>query len=48
MFVDQLDTLISIIEHARAWLAEDRKKLGVKASDNPELLIQARAAYEHS
>ncbi len=32
--------LVSIIEHAKAWLAEDRKKLG----DNPVTLIYARAA----
>ncbi len=32
--------LISMIEHAKEWLAEDRKKLG----DDPEALIQARAA----
>jgi hypothetical protein len=32
--------LVSIIEHAKAWLAEDRKIVG----DDPELLIQARAA----
>ena len=32
--------LVSIIEHAKAWLAEDKKKLG----DNPVTLINARAA----
>ena len=32
--------LVSIIEHARAWLSEDRKMLG----DDPVLLMQARAA----
>lgn len=32
--------LISIIEHARAWLAEDKKQLG----DDPMALIQVRAA----
>jgi hypothetical protein len=32
--------LVSIIEHAKAWLAEDRKKLG----DNPDALMDARAA----
>jgi len=32
--------LVSIIEHAKAWLAEDKAKLG----DNPVTLIQARAA----
>jgi hypothetical protein len=32
--------LVSIIEHAKAWLAEDRKKLG----DNTITLINARAA----
>ena len=32
--------LVSIIEHAKAWLAEDKKKLG----DDPVALINARAA----
>ena len=32
--------LVSIIEHARAWLAEDKKQLG----DDPIALINARAA----
>ena len=32
--------LVSIIEHAKAWLAKDRKKLG----DNSVMLINARAA----
>jgi hypothetical protein len=32
--------LVSIIEHAKAWLAENKKKLG----DNPVTLINARAA----
>jgi hypothetical protein len=36
--------LISIIEHAKAWLAEDRKKQGDKTSHDLGLLIQARTA----
>jgi hypothetical protein len=32
--------LVSIIEHAKAWLAEDKKKLG----DDPMTLVSARAA----
>jgi hypothetical protein len=32
--------LVSIIEHAKAWLAEDKKQLG----DEPMTLINARAA----
>jgi len=35
--------LVSIIEHAKAWLAEDRKELG-ESRDDPVALIQARAA----
>ena len=31
--------LVSIIEHAKAWLAEDRKQLG----DDPVALMQATA-----
>jgi hypothetical protein len=35
--------LVSIIEHAKAWLAEDRKQLG-ESGDDLAALIQARAA----
>jgi hypothetical protein len=35
--------LVSIVEHAKAWLAEDRKKLEAKASDDPVALMSIGA-----
>ena len=35
--------LVSIVEHAKAWLAEDRKKLGAKALDDPVAIMSIGA-----